>query len=323
MSEEDTGRRQQHVSFAPHEELHPLQQEKLLSFSHSCSFPKPVRRFVFWTPPKQRQRWGDEETLPHINWGDLFFDLFYVAAAYNLSLVLYNSLSAEGFVYFVGLFCPILLEWFQRTSFDARFVWGDEPWHRFFEIMHLCALSLAVVHIRPVSIMSNPQYQDMFGFSLGVMILAIMNIYRSIEIIVAVDGEKAAIQGEKKWVIGFLTQLAFYLAATVKAGMAYYRGASADEYDHGHRGLESVAHACSRLLNLAPGRDLAADTVQDHTPIILCICGGVGSIITLLITTFFFEEKNGGHKEHNVPMNIGTFVALYWSWLATFSCSFQ
>ena len=38
----------------------------------------------FYSPPVQRQRYGDEKVLPHEGWGDLFFDLFYVAAAFNL-----------------------------------------------------------------------------------------------------------------------------------------------------------------------------------------------------------------------------------------------
>jgi len=34
----------------------------------------------FYTTPKQRQRWGDNQIPPHTEWGDIFFDLFYVAA---------------------------------------------------------------------------------------------------------------------------------------------------------------------------------------------------------------------------------------------------
>jgi hypothetical protein len=34
----------------------------------------------FRQPPKQRQKWGDTQILPHVNWGDLFFDLFYVVS---------------------------------------------------------------------------------------------------------------------------------------------------------------------------------------------------------------------------------------------------
>lgn len=42
--------------------------------------------FSFYKPPRQRQRWGQKQILPRVNWGDLFFDLFYVAAAYNVSI---------------------------------------------------------------------------------------------------------------------------------------------------------------------------------------------------------------------------------------------
>ncbi len=34
----------------------------------------------FRRPPIQRQKWGDTQLLPHTNWGDLFFDLFYVVS---------------------------------------------------------------------------------------------------------------------------------------------------------------------------------------------------------------------------------------------------
>ena len=42
----------------------------------------------WYSPPIQRQRWGEDSVLPHVNWGDLFFDLFYVAMV-RLLLVLY------------------------------------------------------------------------------------------------------------------------------------------------------------------------------------------------------------------------------------------
>ena len=102
------------------------QQRTTLKNYHNLSvisLPR-VTKLAFFEPPYQRQCWGDTQILPHINWGDLFFDLFYVAAAYNLSYVLLYSPNAEGFLYLLGLFGPILLEWFQRTFFDARFAYG-------------------------------------------------------------------------------------------------------------------------------------------------------------------------------------------------------
>jgi hypothetical protein len=61
--------------------------------------------------PVQRQRWGKDQVLPHVNWGDLFFDLFYMAAAYNLGAMLMSALNPDewqrGVIYFIGIFGPI------------------------------------------------------------------------------------------------------------------------------------------------------------------------------------------------------------------------
>ena len=124
---EDIGEEHQH-------DIGLQQQQQTMQHQHSAlknyhnlsviSLPKRVTKLAFFEPPYQRQCWGDTQILPYINWGDLFFDLFYVAAAYNLSYVLLYSPNAEGFLYLLGLFGPILLEWFQRTFFDARFAYG-------------------------------------------------------------------------------------------------------------------------------------------------------------------------------------------------------
>ena len=38
----------------------------------------------WYNPPIQMQRWAEDQVLPHVDWGDIFFDLFYVGAAFNL-----------------------------------------------------------------------------------------------------------------------------------------------------------------------------------------------------------------------------------------------
>ena len=65
-------------------------------------------RFLALFAARQRQRWDDQQILPHVNWGDLFFDLFYVAAAYNLAVILKESPSWEGFVYFISCYVVIV-----------------------------------------------------------------------------------------------------------------------------------------------------------------------------------------------------------------------
>ena len=39
-----------------------------------------TNEFPLYSRPVQRQRWDEEQPHPHTNWGDTFFDLFYVAA---------------------------------------------------------------------------------------------------------------------------------------------------------------------------------------------------------------------------------------------------
>lgn len=58
----------------------------------------------WYSVPVQRQRWGDDQVLPHINWGDLFFDLFYVAAAYNLGSLLISAMNKADWSRGVGKF---------------------------------------------------------------------------------------------------------------------------------------------------------------------------------------------------------------------------
>ena len=189
----------------------------------------PVRskRMILYDPPRQRQRWGDDEVLPHVNWADLFFDLFYVAAAYNLSYVLIGRESTtpyEGFLYFVGLFGPILVEWFITTYFDARFSTGADPYHCSVDMLRYCFLATAVVHIRPLYVMREPAvYPDMFGFALGCTLLSIVNAYTSLEVITKGVGDKKAMKHAETFnIMSYSFQFIFYLAAACVSGIAYF-----------------------------------------------------------------------------------------------------
>jgi hypothetical protein len=55
-------------------------------------------RFFLYSPVLQRQRWtnagGSVELHSRISWGDLFLDLFYVAAAYNIRTILTTTVSS-------------------------------------------------------------------------------------------------------------------------------------------------------------------------------------------------------------------------------------
>jgi len=142
-----------------------------------------------------------------------------------------------------------MAQWFTRMHFDSRFAFSDDPFHRIFEVVHLCFLATAVVHIRTVDVMSNPsEYPDMFGYSLGLSLLTVMNICRNAEIYFFVDGEPGAKNVTKKDVLNQLVQLSFFLAAAVVSATQYYDNNGKRSIDSGgdagythddgaHRGL--------------------------------------------------------------------------------------
>lgn len=252
--------------------------------------PRPNKdRIVLYECPKQRQRWGENQILPHVNWGDLYFDLFYVAAAYNLSYVLLYSMNAQGFLYLLGLMGPILFEWFTRTYFDARFKWGTDPFHVFVEIVRTCFLVTAVVHIRPVYAMSQPsKYPDMFGFSLGMLMLSVCNIYASVEVKLKVVGDEAARRAERENIFSYCVQSVLYLLSAVFAGMSYYsHGSYHDNRETGNPvGLDSLFSTCSLLFAGELQDELVKtpkseydETSPTNLPIYLCLGAWVFGVL--------------------------------------------
>ena len=47
---------------------------------HDGEHAQTKKMMPLFSRPKQRQRWGDNQAHPHTDWGDIFFDLFFVAA---------------------------------------------------------------------------------------------------------------------------------------------------------------------------------------------------------------------------------------------------
>ena len=275
--------------------------------SRSLDWVFPSASTNVFEPPRQRQRWGENQVLPHINWDDLFFDLFYVAAAYNLSKVLMYSPCSQGILYLAGLFGPILAEWFTRTFFDARFSWGTDPVHAMVEVVRLCSLATAVVHIREVDAMSRQsKYPDMFGFSLGALCLSICNIYVCLEVNFKVVGEKAAKISERANVISYMIQGAFYLAATCISGARWFRNTEGGENDQ-TKLVPYISNACTRFLTETgdleayPSRDDETSTIS-HVPIILCTVGWVFGVLFWVFKWMLIPIRE--RKNWSVPLNV-------------------
>lgn len=133
--------------------------------------------------PKQRQRWGDAQQHPHTNWGDIFFDLFYVAGAYNLGVLLREDPTWTGLLYLSALFLPLMNVWALKTYYDARFYVSSDYFHRFYEISMILILATAVLHIRPIDKMANVlQHNDLFIYSLMIVLSMVLAMGRGLEI---------------------------------------------------------------------------------------------------------------------------------------------
>jgi hypothetical protein len=256
-----------------------------------------------YTRPLQRQKWGDAQIHPVVNWGDLFFDLFYVGAAYNLSyIIVYQPTQQEGLLYFLGAFLPIMILWMDKTFYDARFFTHDDLLHRGFEIVGLCALATAVVHIRPVGILQqSAKYVDMFGLALGLTVSTAFTVSRYVEIWLWVDGGPEAKMEARRGVILKLIPFAMYLAATILAGceyygenVFYYQGHTSNTNSTGDNYNNTVDKDNHRFL--AETETIAYESESNDVPIWLLLVGSLVWLLSYVILVICFMPGGGRHK---------------------------
>jgi hypothetical protein len=184
----------------------------------------------YYAPPHQRQRWGDTQVAPHTNWGDLFFDVFYVAAAYNIGNLLKEMPSPRGLLYAAGVFFPIMNLWSFKVYYDSRFYYLNDYYHRVYEVFLLCVLATVVLHIRPVSVLSYPsKYPDMFIFCLSTNVGYLFAMGRLLEVVFCFHFMKKqtglhpeAASSCLRDVLGHVVAFGCVVSATVYSGIQYF-----------------------------------------------------------------------------------------------------
>eukprot|EP00568_Trieres_chinensis_P012950 CAMPEP_0183297968 /NCGR_PEP_ID=MMETSP0160_2-20130417/5108_1 /TAXON_ID=2839 ORGANISM="Odontella Sinensis, Strain Grunow 1884" /NCGR_SAMPLE_ID=MMETSP0160_2 /ASSEMBLY_ACC=CAM_ASM_000250 /LENGTH=530 /DNA_ID=CAMNT_0025459881 /DNA_START=177 /DNA_END=1769 /DNA_ORIENTATION=- len=250
------------------------------SETHAAELSLPSQGAPCYCRPQQRQKWDEPQEHPHVNWGDLFFDLFYVAAAYNLGTLLKESKYAgESILYFVGTFGPVYLFWFEKMNYDARFSVAEDSFHSAFEVFQLAFLATAVLHIRPAELLSNPyENAEMFAFSLAMFLGAVGTTIRYIEVALFVVGEPAAKATAKKELQEVMIPLACFLAATIVSGSAYMNNEKDD-----------------------------VEEKITHLPIILCLTGWLAYMLCFYARLALVRVDDEKFEEIAIPMN-GDFV---------------
>lgn len=156
-----------------------------------------VPHIPFYSVPVQRQRWGEVQVLPHINWGDLFFDLFYVAAAYNLGAMLVSSMNskdwARGVIYFVGIFGPIYNVWNNQVLYVSMYTVADFA-HKLIEMLRCLVLTVAVVHIKPIEFLADSKSIETFCLVSCLLVLNLIDLGLQVELIRKADGDRLSIR---------------------------------------------------------------------------------------------------------------------------------
>mmetsp|Transcript_8566 Transcript_8566/g.21436 ORF Transcript_8566/g.21436 Transcript_8566/m.21436 type:complete len:669 (+) Transcript_8566:40-2046(+) len=297
---------------------------------------------VFYCRPSQRQKWGEPQSLPHTDWNATFMDLFYVAAAYNLGTLIRSDTSSTGILYFVGLFYPIMLVWNTKMYYDSRFcIRHDDMFHKLYEFAVLIALGTAVLYIRPVPILQNPNNIDLFVYTLCTTICHMLAIGRIIEVLVNVEGQPSAKSSAKRDLKYYSLSLVFYLAATIFSGIAtdsvgsngyqsiidsgseynstsssssssssyggYQNETKGDDYDGDHRELAgSTTYTDSDTVSFDPRQ-------QDIT--VWLLFAGSLSFQVMVGLMVLRLPKDGSHKSISIPMNIDFCFHRYGAWI--------
>jgi len=241
---------------------------------------------------RQRQRWDDQQILPHVNWGDLFFDLFYVAAAYNLAVILKESPSWDGFLYFMCCYAPIQMMWNEKVMYDARFCPEDNLFHRAMEVVHILVLGTAIQHIRPVELMQNTSTNSTtFVFCLSLTLLTYLQIKSYWDVHSNVDGGEESKHHARSDVNRKIVTIVPFVLATALAGRDFFFTSSS-------KGEEG------------DGED------GNNLPILLCLLGWFVNQAYALLDAFVWLPKAGrNYKEVRVPMNVDFTIHRVGEWV--------
>jgi Bacterial low temperature requirement A protein (LtrA) len=218
--------------------------------------------------------------MPHVNWGDLFFDLFYVAAAFNLAVILKESLSWEGFLYFICCYIPIMAQWNEKLVYDARFAPEDNLYHRSLEFVHLLLLGTAVQHIRPVDIMQRTcSNSTQLVFSTCLVLMNLLGMKRNQDVHVNVMGGQEARHHATADIVRRVCALIPFSLSTIVAGHDYF------------------------ILGGNGGGQV--DVAKNNIPILLCLVGYICEQAYVLMDVFVLIPNSGrDFREIRVPLNI-------------------
>lgn len=231
-------------------------------------------------------------SIVYIIISDLFFDLFYVAATYNVSNIVVVNPDRYGLLYAAGAFFPVMSIWSTKTFYDARYVTESDLCHRLLNVVLLTILAVAVLDIRPVAILSDPANESsMFVFALMLVMERILVLVLYLELYFRGVGQKAIKAATKREIFFANICLPFYLAAAVISAVEYYGdGGKGDR-------LLADASAEKETASTYDSSYGSSSGETTHVPIVLCLAGFVTGLVAFGLNVIFCFPGGGLHKE--------------------------
>mmetsp|Transcript_35193 Transcript_35193/g.78936 ORF Transcript_35193/g.78936 Transcript_35193/m.78936 type:complete len:920 (+) Transcript_35193:47-2806(+) len=275
----------------------------------------------FYAPPVQRQRWGEDQVLPHVNWGDLFFDLFYVGMAYNLGVMLTSAVDdltfLRGFIYFVACFGTLWTSWENIMFYESRYTTVDY-FHRMFEVVRFMFVSLAIVHVGSIENMSDGKSSETMVFCIAALGEGLMYLGQRVELLLRGQGDRDAITNHTKRMIKYtIPTLLLYTAALAVSIWLYTRP---EDEPHGRLLADPVDDKSSNYNSDYKSSNYNSDYGSsawriDDLPLTLMAVAWIQNIVC----TYFLELRatNGKHgdvRTQLVPSNIDYVIHRYGEW---------
>lgn len=280
-------------------------------------------RIPFYSRPAQRQMWDDDQVLPHVNWGDLFFDLFYVAAAYNLGGMLIDAGGKHdwwrGIVYFIAMFGPIYNIWRNDVVHSSRYTLLDYV-HRFVDVARFLCVALAVGAIKPLTYISDQKSGETLTYTAAIFVESLIQVLIHLEVYYYGEGDRAAIQNHTKLKIfgQVLPATVCYMAAFIVALVSFLSARSSDH--HRLLGEEAPSKGCDHRMLGGDGGGYEVEECPDNWPVVnipLCIC--LVYYVLNIIHDIFRKYSNSGFtgdlREKFVPNNIDYMIHRYGEWI--------
>lgn len=183
---------------------------------------------MLYEVPKVRQFHESPETEHIVDWADLFFDLTYVAAAFQLGKMFISEVSwLAAFKFAVVALC-LHDAWRFKTLHDSTFCATDVV-HKLLDIIYMCSVASAAVFIQPNSAMENMNTSYAFGLSLSLAVnVAVLGVEK-LEIYVRSKVLCARKYVEIEFFDNVLPRLFMYAAASGYSGVLLYRSRDEDK----------------------------------------------------------------------------------------------